>query len=341
MGTDLSTVDRPVRVGVVGAGAMGTSHLRMLAAWVPGARVVSVYDADPARSKDAAGEVGAEPADDAASLIASPEVDAVVIAAPDPLHEELALACVEAGKPTLCEKPLATTSEGTQRVVDAELAAGRRLVQVGFMRRYDPGFVELREQVVAGEVGAVRVLHCIHRNPQAHPTATSDGIVTNSMIHELDTVPWLLDDPISAVTVMAPGGVPEGELKDPQVAVLETAGGVLVTVEVFVNARYGYDVHCEVVGDAATLRLAPPYGLSRRRYGTDGRLVTDDFVRRFADAYRIELADWVAGAREGVVRGPNAWDGHRATLVAEAGIESLHTGGRVAVGVVEPPDLYR
>ena len=101
-----------VRVGVIGAGAMGTSHVRTLAGWVPGARVVSVYDADVSRAKEVAAEVGAEVADSADALIASHDVDAVLIAAPDPLHEELALACLAAGKPTLCEKPLATSRDG-------------------------------------------------------------------------------------------------------------------------------------------------------------------------------------------------------------------------------------
>jgi myo-inositol 2-dehydrogenase / D-chiro-inositol 1-dehydrogenase len=328
-----------VRVGVVGAGVMGTSHIRTLASWVPDAVVSRVYDAAVPRAKEIAAEVGATAADSAQALIASSDVDAVLIAAPDPLHAELALACLDAQRPTLCEKPLATTVADSRRIVEAESALGRRLIQVGFMRRYDPAFVALRELVAGGGVGNVRVAHCVHRNAQAHPSATSEGIVGNSMIHELDSVPWLLDSPLTAVTVLSPR-VPEGALRDPQIAILETATGVLVTVEVFVNAGYGYDIQCEVVGDGGTAWLTPPYGLGRRQTGVDGIAVSADFVARFADAYRIELRAWVESVRAGAATGPSAWEGHLANLAAAAGVESLRSGQRVAIADEARPEVY-
>lgn len=328
-----------VRIGVVGAGAMGSAHVRTLSEWVPGARVTQVYDADPARAKDVASAVGAEAAATGEGLILGADVDAVLVAAPDPLHEELAVACLDAAKPVMCEKPLATTAEGSQRVVEAEVATGRRLLQVGLMRRYDPAFVELRAALAAGAVGEVRAAHCVHRNAVAHPTATSEGLLVNSMIHEFDGVPWLLDDPVVAVTVHA-ARVPAGAVQDVQVAVLETVRGAIVTVEVAINARYGYDVRTEVVGTTGTIALTPPYGLEVRRDGIDGRLVGGDFVARFADAYRIELAAWVAGIREGRLTGPSAWDGHVANLVAFAAVESLRGGGRVMVPQQARPRLY-
>ena len=330
----------PVRVGVIGVGDMGAAHVRTLSTWVPTASVVTAYDPDTDRATAVCAEVGGRVAGSATEVIEADDVDAVLIAAPDPLHEELVLACIGAGKPTLCEKPLTTSADGSQRVVDAEVAAGRRLVQVGFMRRYDPAYAQLRQLCADGAVGDARVVHCVHRNRQAGPGATSEGIIYNSMIHELDTVPWLLDDPLSAITVFAPE-VPDGELRDPQLALIETAGGRLVTVEVFVNAGYGYDVQCEVVGERGTARLTPPYGLGLRRDGVDGVAVFDDFVARFSDAYRIELSAWVASLVSGTPTGPSAWDGHRANLAASAGVQSLHTNGRVAIPHPERPALYR
>jgi myo-inositol 2-dehydrogenase/D-chiro-inositol 1-dehydrogenase len=329
-----------VNVGVLGAGVMGTSHIETLTRSIAGARVVSVYDADVARAKDVASRVGAEVADSADQLIASTDVDAVAIVAPDPLHEELALACLDAAKPTLCEKPLATTLDGSRRIVEAERAGGRRLIQVGFMRRFDPAFVQLRRIVESGDVGAIRVAHCVHRNAQAHPSATSDGVIVNSMIHELDSVPWLLGDPLAAISV-TPARRTDGELLDPQVAVLETAGGIVVTAEVFVNARYGYDVQCEVVGDLGTARLTSPYGLSLRQNGRDAISVSSDFVTRFADAYRIELDHWIRSVRDSEPAQPSAWDGHLANLAAFAGVESLHTRERVEIDRPPTPEFYR
>jgi myo-inositol 2-dehydrogenase/D-chiro-inositol 1-dehydrogenase len=328
-----------VRVGVIGTGAMGTAHVRTLARWVPRAAVSAVFDADVERAKQVAGEVGALALGSAEELVEHGEVDAVLVAAPDPLHEELALACLEAGRPTLLEKPLATSLEGSRGVVRAEVAGDRRLLQLGFMRRFDQAFLQLREAVLGGAVGEVRAAHCQHRNVAAHPSATSAGVLVNSMIHEFDSVPWLLDDPVRAVTVHAPR-VPDGALQDVQVAVLETRGGRVVTVEVSVNARYGYDVRTEVVGTEGTVSLTPPYGVSLRRDRVDGVVVGDDFVARFADAYRVELRSWVESVRTGTPTGPSAWDGHLANLVAFAAVDSLGGAGRVEVPHEETPALY-
>lgn len=336
MGEPVST---GVRIGVVGAGAMGAAHVETLHRWVPGAQVVAVYDLDLDRAKAVAGSVGAFAASSAESLIADDAIEAVLVAAPDPLHEELALACLAAGKPTLLEKPLSTSVEGARRVVDAEVALGRRLLQLGFMRRFDQAYVALRSAVLAGEVGRPRAVHCLHRNVQAHPSATSDGVLVNSAIHEFDCVPWLVDDRVEAVTVFAPR-VDDGALQDVQVIVLEMAGGSVVTVEVSVNARYGYDIHTEVVGTEGTVSLSPPYGLSARRDAVDGRRVGGDFVARFADAYRIELAAWVDGIRDGSPATPSAWDGYLASEIAFAAVESLHTQARVEVPRYDVPALY-
>lgn len=340
MGEHVTASERStIRIGVVGAGAMGAAHIDTLTRWVPGAAVTAVFDADAARCKEVADTVGARPADSAESVIGGDDVDAVLVAAPDPLHEELALACLGASKPTLCEKPLATSVDGSRRVVEAEVAGGRRLIQVGFMRRFDPAYNELRAAVHRGEVGDVRAMHCLHRNAAAHPSATSEGVLVNSMIHEFDSVPWLLDDQLVAVTVFAPR-VPEEALQDVQVAVLESARGTITTVEVSVNARYGYDIHTEVTGTEGTVTLSPPYGIGYRRAGVDGREVKADFVERFVDAYRVELAAWVDGVRSGSLPGPSAWDGHLANLAAFAAVDSLRGGGRVAVPQEERPALY-
>ena len=334
-----SSTSRTVRVGVIGAGAMGAAHVETLSRWVPGAAVTAIFDADEARCAEVAAGVGARAAESAESVITGADVDAVLVVAPDPLHEELALACLAVGKPTLCEKPLATSVEGSRRVVEAEVALGRRLLQVGFMRRFDPAYLELRAAVHDGSIGEVRAMHCVHRNASAHPSMTSEGVLVNSMIHEFDSVPWLLDDQLAAVTVFA-SAVPAGALQDVQVAVLETASGRVVTVEVSVNARYGYDIQTEVTGTDGTVSLTSPYGISRRTANLDGREVKSDFVTRFVDAYRVELAAWVSGVRAGSLPAPSAWDAHVANLGAFAAVDSLRGGGRVAVPQEDRPSLY-
>lgn len=326
-----------LRIGVIGAGAMGADHVRTITSSVPAARVSEIFDADAGRAQVVAESAGAKPSSSAEALVGSDDVDAVIICSPDFTHAPLAMACIEAAKPVLCEKPLAVTAKDSLAVVEAEVAAGSQYVQVGFMRRFDPGYVELRETLRSGELGEPRLVHCLHRNASAHPSATSEGIVTNSMIHELDTVRWLLEDEVVGIEVRSP--VSEG-LRDPQLATLDMRSGTLVSVEVFVNAAYGYDVRCEVVGTGGTASLIPPQTISLRSKGNDGVRVSDDFIARFADAYRLELGSWVQGALDGVVSGPNAWDGHLANVIAAAGVVSLTSGGRQGIQLGARPDLY-
>jgi myo-inositol 2-dehydrogenase/D-chiro-inositol 1-dehydrogenase len=173
-------------------------------------------------------------------------------------------------------------------------------------------------------VGAVLVVHCAHRNAVAPALYTSEMLITSSCVHEIDVNRWLLGEEIVAATVRVPRSTrqaPDG-LRDPQLVLLETASGVLIDVELFVNARYGYDIRCELVGETGTLRLAEQ--------------VEPDFRARFATAYRRELECWVQGLDDG----PNAWDGYAANAVADACLASLASGERVAVRLAERPALY-
>ena len=326
-----------LRVGVIGAGAMGASHVATLAAGVPAAQVTRVFDMDTARAKDIASSVGGEIADSAEALIADPEIDAVVIASPDFTHADLALAGIAAGKHVLCEKPLAVTADEARRVVDAEVALGRRLVQVGFNRRFDSGFLDLKASIDDGSLGEVRVVHGIHRNA-SNSTSTDDaGLVTGSMIHEFDTLRWLLDGEIVGIRVESP--VVDG-FRDPQVATLWTSGGQMITAEVFVNAGYGYDVRVEVVGTGGSASLEPRTPVVRRIAGTGGSTIGSDFVAHFIESYRLELAAWAEASLAGTVVGASAWDGYVANLVAASGVRALGSGVREAVDVPDRPGLY-
>jgi myo-inositol 2-dehydrogenase/D-chiro-inositol 1-dehydrogenase len=308
-----------------------------LAAGVPSAEVTRVFDMDTGRAKEVAASVGAEIAESADALVEGTDVDAVVIASPDFTHVALVLACLRAGKPVLCEKPLALSAEEARTVVDAEIALGRRLVQVGFNRRFDPGFRDLKASVDDGSLGEVRVLHGIHRNASSTTSTDDAGLVTGSMIHEFDTFRWLLDGEIVGIRVESP--IVDG-FRDPQVATLWTSGGQMITAEVFVNAGYGYDVRVEVVGTGGSATLEPRTPVVRRIAGSAGSAIGSDFVAHFIDSYRLELAAWADAALAGTVVGASAWDGYVANLVAAAGVRALASGARESVDVPERPGLY-
>src|SRR5215216_156143 len=331
-----------LRIGVVGTGMMGRFHVERLAAGVPGAQVVAVSDVFVEGARQVGEQVGARAYADGHELIGDDQVQAVLIASPGPTHEEFTLACLAADKPVLCEKPLAPTIDACLRVMEAEAAKPRRLVQVGFMRRYDDDFRALKATVDAGRVGRPLLLHCRHRNATVPPGFTTDMMITDSVVHDIDVTRWLLGQEIVAATVLKarPSSLaPEG-LQDPQMVLLETAEGVLVDVESFVTCQYGYDIRYELVGESGTVSLGEQPGVQVRAEGGHHGPVPADFRERFAAAYQRELQGWVAGVLQGQVTGPSAWDGYATQAVAEAGVESQAKGGRVPVELVERPSLY-
>jgi myo-inositol 2-dehydrogenase/D-chiro-inositol 1-dehydrogenase len=332
-----------VRVGIIGTGVMGTDHARLLACAVSGAALTAVFDVDHQRASAVADAVAqARVLGDPIELIHDDAVDAVLVASSDPTHEAFVLAAIAAGKPVLCEKPLAPTVEGCRRIVEAETAFGTRLVTVGFMRRYDPGYVDLKSTLDSGELGAALVLHCVHRNPSAPVGLPSGSVITNSAVHEIDVARWLLGEEIVAASVHRPRPSRNaGSTQDPQILVLESAGGVLVDIEVFVNARYGYEVRCELVCEEGSVSLDAPSATQLRRARSVSRDLPGDWRPRFAEAYRRELQDWIDGLRTKVTTGgADAWDGYAATAVAQVCIAALETGVRHEVLLADRPELY-
>jgi myo-inositol 2-dehydrogenase / D-chiro-inositol 1-dehydrogenase len=329
-------------IGVVGTGMMGQDHIRRLATSVPDARVVAVSDVNLEQAKRVGESVAARVYSDGHDLIGDDGVQAVLIASPGSTHEEFTLACIVAGKPVLCEKPLAPTIDACLRVLEAEAALPRRLVQVGFMRRYDTGFRAMKERLDDGQVGPALLLHCRHRNASVPPGFTSDMMITDSVVHDIDVTRWLLGQEIVAASVFKPrrsSRAPAG-LQDPQLVLLETAEGVLVDVESFVNCQFGYDIRYELVGETGTISLGEEPGPQIRQQGRHHGPIPADWRERFGAAYQRELQEWVTGALEGQITGPSAWDGYTTTAVAEAAVQSLTDGRRTTVELADRPALY-
>lgn len=331
-----------LNVGVVGTGNIGTDHIQKLSGRIAGARVSAVFDIDAERAAAVAQTAGAKAYGSAREVIESADTDAIVLASPGPLHREQTIACLQVGKPVLCEKPLATTVEDCLAVLDAEVAVGRRLVQVGFMRRYDAAYRTIKATLDAGDIGEALLVHAVHRNATVPDTFTSEMSMTDSVVHEFDTFRWLLGQEITAVRVIAGKRTPlsGGGMRDPQLVLMEMADGVLVEVESFVSCQYGYDVRCEIVGSTGTATLENPLHSLVTSAGSRTQSVPADWRVRFSAAYHEELQEWVDGLAHGVTSGPSAWDGYAATAVGVAAVGSVQTGDRVGVELVDKPGLY-
>lgn len=320
-----------VRVGVVGVGVMGADHARKIATLVSGAELAAVSDFDATVAGAVAAEFGAVVHADGFALIADVEVDAVVVATRDDTHADLVRAALSAGKPVLCEKPLAPTVDECREVIAAQAALRRPndLVTVGFMRRFDPAYVALRERVRSGDLGAPLIAHCVSRTVSTYPGGDSASSITNSAIHELDIVPWLLDSPIAEVSYQCGrSSVASGTRQDPQFYLMRTASDVLVTVELFLNARYGYDTRCEVVLEEGTSALTLPTHVVTDAERRRSVAYPADWIPRYSDAYRIELQEWIDSINQGrPATLASAEDGLRASVVADALVESMQSGG--------------
>jgi myo-inositol 2-dehydrogenase / D-chiro-inositol 1-dehydrogenase len=331
-----------VRVGIVGVGVMGADHARILASQVSGAKVQSLCDADPVRAKAIADETGARAVTvDPAALIQDSTVDAVLVASPDHTHKQLVLACIAAHKPVLCEKPLAPTVAECLKVVAAESKVGRRLVQIGYMRRFDPSYVEMKSGVRSGHLGAPLMFHCVHRNVSAPTWFDSKMAISNSAIHEFDIARWILDAELTGVRVFRPqAGRPDAP-GAPVFLVLETSKGQLVSAEIFNDAAYGYDVRGELVCEKGTISLRAPVRTETNADLTNAMAYPADWRPRFADAYRLQAQAWIRAIESGTPAGASAWDGYAAAAAAEAGLQSLSEGCHAAIGLVEPPAMFR
>lgn len=340
-----------VNVGVIGVGMIGQDHIRRLTTVLSGAAVVAVTDVNAEQAASVAAAVKGAPAGGVKvygtgqELILDPAVDAVIVCSWGPTHEEYVLAAIAANKPVFCEKPLATTQEACARIIAAEVELGRKIVQVGYMRRYDPAYRAMKQVVTSGEIGAPLMFHSTHRNPSVPGHYTREMAITDTAVHDIDTARWLLDDEIVSAQVVKPRkNSLGGDLEDPLFILLTTASGAVVDIETSVNIRYGYDIRGEIVAEQGTVELAETTAVQIRRGNALTSRVPEDWRERFLRAYDIEFQEWIdaLAAGQGVVDGAaTSWDGYAAAVVSDAAVQALHDGTVVPVTLIEQPALYR
>lgn len=332
-----------IGVGVIGAGIMGADHASTISRRVPSGFVAAIADPDASRLEAAANGAGAGKAySNPIDLIEDPEVEAVIVASPDQTHADLVRACLRAQKPVLCEKPLAPSPGECLELVEREASLGRRLITVGFMRRFDPSYRAMKRELREGRLGAPLLFHCIHRGTKASTPATSDMIITAAAVHEIDITRWLFESEIVRCRVFKSRTQSESPIRNPQFLVLENTSGVLITIEVF-SSVYGYDVRGEVVCDKGTIALSDPREILLRVDGHERHSFYDDWRPRFATAYQDQLSDWIksiAGSDSMEFDGATAWDGYVAASVADACLRSTRQEQDVVVELPTRPGLY-
>ena len=341
----MSANSEVVSVGVIGSGGMGARHAETLSGTVSGARVGGVMDLDRPRAEELAADCGTDVMvfEDEQELIRHEDIDAVVITTPDETHAGLVMECLQNEKPVFCEKPLATTAEDAHKIVDAEVDLGRKVIQVGFMRRYDPQHLAVKNAIESGDIGHPVLFKGTHRNIGALEGTSSESILINSAIHDLDSARWMLGQEIEEVYVHGTnsGSAADDEVLDLQVIQLRMGGGRLANIEVYVNAGYGYEVDLEVVGDKGTIHIAPANAPELRKERYAGHPIEEDWLERFPRAYVLEMRRWVEDLHDGKLTGPDAWDGYISLLAVETCIASLNSGLKETFEGPECPEIYQ
>jgi myo-inositol 2-dehydrogenase/D-chiro-inositol 1-dehydrogenase len=335
--------DNDLRIAVVGAGMMGSDHVARITHRISGARVAVIVEPDESRAKAAAADApGAVIRTEIRRALENDAPDAVLIATPGKLHEPVLLPSIEAGVAIFCEKPLTPDTKSALRILDAEQRLDRPRIQVGFMRRFDPEYVALREVIASREVGALLLMHCVHRNPSSSPGSTEAMLITDSVVHELDIVPWLAGERIVSVEVRKPrrNSLAPAGLHDPQLVFIELESGVIATVEINVSVQFGYQVVTEAVFERGIAEIGKTAGLELWRDGRWGGAEHMSFKTRFGAAFDAEIQHWVDAVRRGTIDGASAWDGYLAAAACEAGVAAQKSGRRVEVTTVARPTFY-
>ncbi|KLU09545.1 Gfo/Idh/MocA family protein [Kocuria sp. SM24M-10] len=336
-------MNTPLRVAVIGAGRMGADHIDRIHHRIHGAEVAAVVDIDKPRAEAAVAHIpGAVAHTDVQEILDRGEVDALLVATPGFLHEDVLLAALEHGLPTLCEKPLTPDAASSWRVVQAEVAAGRQLIQVGFMRRFDAGYRSLRRLIQDKTYGELLTLHHQHRNATAPPGFTTEMLINDSVVHEFDAVRFFTGEEIRNVQVRigrSTRNAPDGQ-RDPQLVLMETESGILAQVEVYLNAQFGYQVATQASFETGIVGIGGDVEPYVRTAGTWGGSVAPSFEERFVEAYDLELQDWINAAARGEIGGPSAWDGYATAACCEAGVQAQTSGEIVPVQLQRKPEIY-
>ena len=294
---------KDIGIGIIGVGVMGRGHALYLSDYVKGGKVVAIYDTNLAAAQKVAKEVFKKTKvlpkvyKDLSMILDDQLVKAVIIASPDHLHANHLEQAILAGKDVLCEKPLASKEKDARKV--AKLARNSKsIVGIGFMRRFDRPYQDLKREIESGKYGKVLQIRCTSRNVSS-PTATTELLLTNVAVHEIDIIRWLLGEEIVSVGVnfAKTTSKANSHLSDPISVNCHTESGVLVTIDICANSTYGYEVGMEVIAENGSLvienlgqlNIAYNFKLPTRKGGT----LHKDWMGRFKPAYIAELKAFV------------------------------------------------
>ncbi|MBV9137120.1 MAG: inositol 2-dehydrogenase [Hyphomicrobiales bacterium] len=327
-----------LRIGLLGAGRIGQIHARNVAAH-SGASLVAIADVMPQAAATLA-EATRSTSMPVEALLASTEIDAVMICTSTDTHADLIERIAQTGKAIFCEKPVDLSAKRIASTLRKVNRAGVKLM-IGFNRRFDPNFASLKQRLAKGAIGDVEIITILSRDSAPPPVdyvKRSGGLYRDMMVHDLDMARFLLEEDPVEIHAMGSSLVDRriGEAGDVDTAVvqLRTGSGKLCQISNSRRASYGYDQRIEVHGSKGMLRAANIHETTVEHAGPKG-FTTDRienfFLERYARAYRNELDAFIECVRTGRAPSPSGRDGLKAQLLADAAARSSETGKPVRV----------
>ena len=332
-----------INVGIIGLGIMGADHAEIIHSKTANAKVTAVYDSNISQAKKIIKNLGnPEIKNSGFEVINSKNVDAIIVVSPDKTHVEFVLECIKLEKPVLCEKPLSHSIKECNDVIKAEQKKGKRLVQIGFMRRFCPTYQEMKKNYTTLELGRALLLHCVHRLVSAPSYFESVMSIRNALVHEFDIIRWLFETEIVEIQIIKSSIRKELDFVDPIMAIIKCANGIIVDVECNANANYGYDVRAELVCEKGTIIMSPSRKNELLINNKHSFPYSKDWRSRFADAYRNQNQAWINSIlNKTISEGSSAWDGMISSLIADSGVKSFEKEKLVKIPFKEKPALYK
>ena len=334
-----------IRIAVLGCGRIGAMHAANIAAH-PSARLAAVQDINAAAAEAAANATGARVMQSAAQVFSSPDVDAVLIATATDTHADLLEQAVAAGKPVLCEKPIDLSLARVKRC--AEVIKGTKLpIQLGFVRRFDPGHKAVRDAVAAGDIGVLHQVAITSRDPGLAPEAylkVSGGIFRDMTIHDFDMARFILGEEPETVfatgtRLVAPALMEKLGDFDTVTVVMTTASGKQAVITNSREALYGYDQRVEAFGSKGMAvsdnRRPHQMILSGKGFSNHAAPLLNFFIERYREAFDAEIDAFVKAVETNQPAVVGFDDGRKALALAEAALKSVVQGRAVKVSEID------
>ncbi|QQP91641.1 inositol 2-dehydrogenase [Skermanella sp. TT6] len=326
-----------VSFAVLGCGRIGRMHARNIGSH-PRAGLVGVYDVVPGAAEELSAELGARVLGSVDEALGDPVIDAVFIASTTDTHVDLITRAAKAGKAVLCEKPIDLDIARVEACW-REIGTLDPLVMIGFNRRFDPSFRALRDRIQAGELGKVEQVVITSRDPAPPPAQYirgSGGLFRDMTIHDFDMARYLVGDIVEiqamGATLVDPMIAGEGDI-DSAMIVLRAASGALVHINNSRRCAYGYDQRIEAFGEKGMLQAHNRRPTTVESWGAERTQardpVLDFFIERYFEAYMAEIDHFVDCVETGAKPLAGFAEGREALRLADAGLESLRTGGVV------------